>query len=194
MDLNLETLSLRTKGRATAPMVAVVEREATMEDLESLVEEKGSKPALLRRLSDRHHSLARLVATGQTKGACAAMTGFSISRVSILMGDPTFAELVQFYRSQEEKIFRGVAEKLTGIASAALDELEERLEETPEDFSVNQLLEVVKTGADRTGFGPQSTQTSVNVHLGLAERMEEARRKAQAASNIIDVTPAKAAE
>lgn len=190
MNLDLETIVPRTRGRAAAPLTVEVLRPATIEDAQARGEEQATKAPLITRLSDRHHALARTLAAGQSEGQAAAICGYSLSRVSILKADPTFRELIEFYRSQEDRIFRGVAEKLTGIASAALDELEERLEETPEDFSVGQLLEVVKTGADRTGFGPTSTQTSVNINIGLAEKMEAARRRALEASKVIEALPA----
>jgi hypothetical protein len=199
VNLDLETILPRRTGRQAAVLTAQVLRPAEIADLDNLadtVDDASAKQGLIKRLTDRHHALARAIAQGIPKGEAGAMCGYNNSRVSVLMSDPTFKELVDFYRSQQDKIFRGVAEKLSGIASDALDVLEERLEESPQEISTGQLLEIIKVGADRSGHGPQSTTTAnVNIHLGLAERMEAARKQALAASQrVIDITPKAAAE
>ncbi|MBK6911402.1 MAG: hypothetical protein IPH10_10820 [bacterium] len=43
-------------------------------------------------------------------------------------------------------------------------------------MSVAQLLEVVKTAADRSGNGPQR-RNRVNVTVGIADRLEAARKR-----------------
>lgn len=167
----------RTTGRAAKPLNPKVSRELTEADLGALATEKGSKPSALKRLSDRHHALARNLASGMPAGEAAIVCGLSPSRVSILQSDPAFLDLLAFYRRETNLVYRDMHEKLAGVASAALDELQERLEEEPEKVSVGQLIEVSKLGADRTGFGPQSTQANLNIHVGLGDRLEAARRR-----------------
>jgi hypothetical protein len=67
---------------------------------------------------------------------------------------------------------------LAQVASTALDIIQDRLEddETVDKMSVAQLLEVVKTAADRSGNGPSTTQ-QVNVTVGIADRLEAARKR-----------------
>lgn len=183
MDLDLE---LAQPTRAKELTWAVV-RPLTRADLALLSTEKDVKaPSLVKRLSERHHSLARALAGGMTPAQAAAMTGYVISRVSILQGDPAFRELVEFYRGEVTARFVEVHELLAGVTTDALLELRERLEEGPEKFKVAELLEISKMGADRTGNGPSSKQ-EVNVNVNLANRLEEARKRV--AQRTIDVTP-----
>lgn len=175
MDLDLDMF--RTRGRASRELSAVTIRELEPADFEMLDVEKGSTAAPLKRLSDRHHSLARHIAAGVGPGEAAIICGYDISRVSILQADPTFAELVLFYRDVKEREFRDVQGKLAGIASDALDELQTRIEDEPEKLSVTQLMALVTMGTDRTGNGPQSSTTNLNVNVGVASRLEEARKR-----------------
>lgn len=78
-----------------------------------------------------------------------------------------------------KKVVRDIGVQAANIAKDALEELSLRLEETPETFTTNQLLEVSKFGADRSGFGPQSSSTNVNVNVDLASRLEAARRRVE---------------
>lgn len=167
----------RTTGRAPKPVSGEVLRPLTAVDLEALSDEKGSKPSALKRISDRHHALARNLAGGMGAGEAAAVCGLSPSRVAILQADPMFQDLLSFYRREVGLVYRDMHEKLAGVSSIALDELQDRLEDAPEDISIGQLLEVVKLGADRTGYGPQSSTTNLNINVGLASKLEAARKR-----------------
>ena len=137
----------------------------------------------LKRIGSRHHMLARLLAEGNKPGVCAAITGYDNARISILQNDPAFKELVEFYRATADAAFRDMHEHLAGMSADALNELRQRLEDDPEDFSVNQLMELLKVGADRTGFGPQSTQNT-NIKSDIAVRLEAGRKRAAEARTI----------
>ena len=170
----------RTRGRAARPIVAEVVRELGPADLGLLGEERGSTPSALKRLSDRHHALARNLASGMAPGEAAIMSGYVLSRVSILQDDPAFRELVAFYRRDVEFSYRDLHQRLSGLALDAAEELADRLETEPEKVSVGQLMEITKMGADRTGFGPQSSTTNVNVNVDLAGRLQRARERVAA--------------
>lgn len=182
MDLNLDINIPRLRGRATRPVDAEVVRPLTEADIAMLGTEMGAKPPALKRLSDRHHALARALASGMSESDAALIVGISGSRVSILKADPTFQELVRFYRSGVQEQFRDLHARLAGLSMDAADELQERLEETPESISTGQLMDIVKLGADRTGHGPSSTQ--VNVNVNLAERLRAARERVERARTI----------
>lgn len=175
MDLDFE--SLRTTGRARKAITAEVIRPLDRTDLALCGTEKGSKASPLKRISERHHALARNLASGMPEGEAAIVCGYDLSRVSILKADPTFQELIVFYRKDVQNAYRGLHDRLFGLAMDAADELAARLEETPDTVSVGQLLEITKMGADRTGFGPQSQTTNVNVNVDLASRLEAARKR-----------------
>lgn len=184
MDLSIP---IRLSGRAPAALVAAEVRELSPDDFALLATERGVEPAPLKRLGERHHALAKLLAQGTAPGEAAVVTGLSASRVSILKADPTFQDLVAFYREKVDAAYVDMHSTLAGLSLDAAQELRERLEEEPEKISVGQLLEITKLGADRTGFGPKSTQ-DVNVNVGLADRMQAARERAEARRRAIDIT------
>lgn len=152
--------------------------------MELLAEERGTKSPLIRRLSQRHHALARLLATGMPQGEAALCAGYSISRVSILSADPSFKELVTFYKEAKDEQVLEMQERISGLSADALEELRERLEEDPESFSNTMLLEIATKFADRSGHGPTSTNTNVNVNVNMASRLEAARKRVAQARTI----------
>ncbi len=186
MDLGLD---IRTVGRAAKAVAAQEVRELVPADLELLSFEKGSEAPALKRIGSRHHALARALASGVSAGEAALIVGMDISRVSILKSDPSFKELLAFYLADVNAAYRSMHDSLAGIAYDATQELQRRLEEEPEELSVNALLEITKLGADRTGHGPKSTQ-DLNVNVGLAARLQEAR-EAVRQRRLIDITPEK---
>lgn len=177
--MNLEA-QFRTRGRASREIDAVVVRELEASDLVLLSAEKGSKPSAIKRLSERHHALARNLAGGMAPSEAAIVCGYSVSRVSILQDDPAFKELLVFYRADVNAQYRDLHQRLSGLAMDAAEELSVRLEEEPEKVSIGQLMEITKLGADRTGFGPQTSSTNLNVNVDLASRLEAARKRVSA--------------
>ena len=190
MDLTAADLGLRTRGRKAQPPLVAVLGPLLPADLAALEESRGSTSAPLKKLRERHHALARAMADGMKPGDAAIMYGYSASRISILQADHSFAELVKFYTAKVDEKYYGMHDRMAAAGMHAVDEIQDRLEDTPEDFSISQLLEVSKTYADRTGHGVTTT-TEVNVKVGLADRLNTARQRADAAiaGPIIDVTP-----
>lgn len=169
----------RTTGRASKPMSAVQVRELDDCDMALLAEERGVKAPPLKRLSERHHALARCLASGMAEGDAALSCGYMISRVSILKADPAFQELLAFYRADVTGKYLDMHGVLAGLSLDAAMELRERLEADmsvdDKKISFGQLMELTKLAADRTGFGPQSSQ--VNVNIDLAGRLQAARER-----------------
>lgn len=172
-----EIFTIRTRGRAPIELSPELVRDLVPADLAAISEEKGSEAPALKRITDRHHALARNLAGGMSEGEAALVCGISSSRISILKADVQFRELLLFYRGEVNLVYQDMHEKLAGIASTALDELQDRLEDAPEKVSTGQLMELAKMGADRTGFGPQSQQTNLNVNVDMAARLQAARRR-----------------
>ena len=114
-------------------------------------------------------------------GEAAIVCGYAPSRVSILLDDPAFAELLIFYRGEVQEKYLDMHGVLAGLSLDAAMELRERLEADMQNedksISIGQLVELTKLGADRTGFGPQSSSTNVNLNVDLAGRLEAARRR-----------------
>lgn len=180
MGLDLDIESLTGPGRRPAPVQAHVERDLTEADLALLAQGGSIEAPPLKRLTERHHGLARLLASGVKEGVAGALLGYSGSRVSILKSSPAFRELLELYRSEQDAVFLSTAEQLAGLSKDAILLLRERLEDEPEKLTTGALMELVKLTADRTGFGPKSTQ-DVNVNVNLADRLEAARARARQA-------------
>lgn len=192
-------LGLRTVGRAKASVEAAVDGLIDEGDLELIAGPRGADPApAISKLRERHHALARHLAEGKTPGEAALLTRYTQSRVSILLGDPAFRDLVEHYRANVNAEFVDFQRKLSELAIDAAHVLQERLEDAPDEISDAMLLRVVEVGADRTGHGP-SQKSEVNVRIGLASRLSEARARVATATaegdisgkapQMIDVTP-----
>lgn len=145
------------RGRKATPLFAEVTRQLEAGDLAQLETQLGVNPQPLQRVRDTHHKLARTLAEGYTHVEASALTGFSPSRISILNQDPSFRELVSFYRQRVDAAHADVIERLKGASLDALTEIQDRLHESPESFKVSELLEIMSRGFDRSGYGPSST-------------------------------------
>lgn len=189
-DLDLDLAIPRVgPGRQAKEVSVELVRELTVEDLNSPVA-KIQAALPIKALRDTHHALARLLATGMGEHEASLHTGYSASRISVLKADPTFQELLAFYRSQGEVGVADFRERMNVVGLTALSVLGERLEEKPDDFNVTQLREIARDMADRTGHAPtKAPAASVNINIGLSERMQAARERtaqALASAKVID--------
>lgn len=175
MDLELDVI--RTRGRAAIPLTFEIERELGEEDVRALSVEKGSVTPPIKRITDRHHALARLIVEGKSMSEASYICGISLSRASILKNDPQFQELLGFYRAEQAEHYKDMHERLSNLSMDAVQLVADRMEDDPDSLTTNQLLEIAKLGADRTGFGPQSSQTNLNVNVGVADRLAAARQR-----------------
>lgn len=169
-------------GRATKALHAEVVRELTQSDLALLATERGVQPTHVQRITDRHHALARCLASGMSATEAGLCTGYTASRISVLRGDPAFEELIAFYRADRGAEVLDLQSKFTALAKDATTEIQERLELEPASFGNDQLIDVVKLAADRSGNGPQSKTTNLNVNVNLGDRMKAARERVAAPS------------
>lgn len=161
----LEELDLgpRIQGRPRSELYVEYVRDLTQADMEALALPRGSVPQSLVRIHASHHSLAKCLASGMKPAQAGLVTGYSSSRISILQNDPAFTALVADYRAEAKSIFADLAERMSDLSLDAIEILQERLHENPANFSVDTLLDMVKTFADRTGHGPgQEVQLKVS--------------------------------
>ena len=164
----------RSASKVEFSLLGPIERS----DVDLLHVKGSSKADSVQKISARHHRLARHLAAGMKPGQAAALCGYSNSRVSILRADPLFRRLEGLYREQVEELFADQGAKLAEVSHTALDLLMTRMEEAPEELTVAQLQDLIKLGADRTGFGPSKTiEANVNHNLGaeLEARWEAAQ-------------------
>lgn len=165
-------------GRQAAPLVAEIVRELTPADL-AIPATVTQTPPAIKKIRDSHHGVARLLALGHKEAQISAITGYSLSRISILKADPQFKELVDFYRSQETEITRDFKLRMESLGMDALEELRERLEEKPEDISPGLLKDIIRDMADRTGHAPQRGPVlqDNSINITLTERMARSRER-----------------
>lgn len=173
----LGLLPIRVHGRPPKTPTILGVRPLTAEEVSARAARvEGHAKSTLRRLSSRHRELARRIAAGASVQEAALATGLTPTRVSQLKADPTFMDLVEHVHLEVQGQFMGIHEKLAAVAEEGLDVLAERLEEAPEEFSVGEIITVVKMGADRTGHGP-SRQETKNINFNFGDRLDEARRR-----------------
>lgn len=191
MDLELDIASLTAPGRKALPLTGAIVRALRPADLALLLTaDRGTSNPPLKKLTERHHTLARALAAGNKPGEAAVAIGFSPARVSVLKSSPAFQELVEFYRTSIDAEYADFHNRMAGLGKDAVLELTERLEENPEDFKTQDLLRLTTEMADRTGYGPSKTD-NVNVTVDVGARLADARKRAKAIAleSMKDVTP-----
>jgi hypothetical protein len=130
------------------------------------------EPTDLKRLRERHHSVARLVAKGMQQSLVASITGYTQSYLSVLLNAPAMRELVEMYRIQNGSAAEVIGERLKTVGLKAIDKIEDKLE--AEDLSAFELATIAKLGLDRSGHGPSSTQHTIQ-ETHLVDHAELAR-------------------
>lgn len=182
----LDDLQIRTARPTTAVVLGT--RELGPEDVAvaNAAPRAGESNPPLKRIRDRHHAIARCFASGMSNMQISAVTGMDPARVSLLRGDPSMVELTATYRAHVDAEFVDMHARMAALSADAVAELHTRLEDDPESFSISDLKDVAKTFADRTGFAPVQKSVSVNVNVGMASRLEEARRRAAEASRAVE--------
>jgi hypothetical protein len=153
---------------------AEIIRPLSTEDLEALAVERHTKAPPIKRLSERHHMLAKYLSNGMAPGAASILCNYSLSRISILKADPTFVNLLEFYHDNVEQRFMDTIDAVAGMTRDAIMEMWDRIETEPEKIRYDQLLATAHLGLDRIGHGPSATNVQVN--MDMAARMNMARR------------------
>jgi hypothetical protein len=88
--------------------------------------------------------LAQLLACGQVTDVEASyLTGYTPQRIYQLRQDPAFAELLAGYAASKELAFVDVLARMRSLGISAMEEIQARLEEAPEEFSLTKLQELM---------------------------------------------------
>lgn len=170
----MDFLPVTRKPTKPAPLTGEIVKAIELADLD--LTPAPSKSSHVKRLTQRHHHLARCLAKGFRNYEAAAATGYAPVTISILKSDPAFMELVEAYKEKDDLVLGELHERLAGLAVDAQDLIRDRMENDPDSISIGQLLAMVELAADRTGHGPSST-TNSNINVGIAERLEAARKR-----------------
>lgn len=163
-----------------------IEGQLEEDDLRQLVALSGGimpdedDPSDLKKIREKHHHVARLVADGLTQKLVSSITGYSEGYISVLLNNPSMQELVEFYRIKNGAAIDVVVEKLKTVGLKALERLDDRIQS--DELDNNELISAAKLGFDRSGHGPSSThkidaETHIFDHAKLAELNKEAKRR-----------------
>lgn len=134
----------------------------------------------LKNLRYTHHRLAQLLAAGMDETRAGILSNYTAGRVSVLKANPAFQELLAYYASTVEQEMVDFVSTSAALGIDILQELQRRLDEKPEQFTVSHLNDLYKSLADRTGHAPVTKSVNVNINEGLGERLRIARERAQA--------------
>jgi hypothetical protein len=150
-------------------------------------------PSDLKRVKEKHHSVARMIAGGLTQRMVAQLCGYQESYLSILLNNPAMQELIELYSIQNGGGAALITEKLRTVGLKALEKLEEKVDGG--QMNANELIQASKLGLDRGGHGPSSTQHNISEthlfdHTELARRNQDARTRS--ASRIVPASQIRA--
>lgn len=156
--------------RRDVPLQATIERQLDRADIEKLWAEpvKGGVDAAtktgpsqsvspIQRLRTKHHMLAKLIAEGRKGPEIQLITGYTAAYISTIQNDPSFADLLTYYKQQLGEVYLDVHSRLAGLGLDIVDEIQSRLNTDPDSFTLKDLEEIGKMTLDRSGFGPQSS-------------------------------------
>lgn len=163
--------------KTAEPQFAEIDRQLTERDLAECRGQKvATKAPHIKKIRQRHHLLARSLASGMADFEICAACDVTPSRLSILKNDPLFADLVRVYQEKAQEQFIEFQGRLAEVATDAVELLGDRMEEAPDTFDNRELMDIVKMGADRTGHGPSSS-TNHNHHHDIGARLDAARKR-----------------
>lgn len=178
----MDDLSFITGSRAPQdPFFAEEERALCAADL---LAKSAPGTAAIKRLRDSHHQIAAMLAAGVTATEVAATTGYSEIRISLLQSDPAFKGLLEFYRGRTRESLEKVIDRIKVLGLDALAELQERLDQSPEDFTNADLMRLVGLTMDRAGYGATK---KIEVSQGLTrEEIEALKQAAKQRERVVD--------
>jgi len=146
---------------------------------------RPGKSAAVKAFKDSHHLVARLFAAGLRPGEVAERAGYSGTRISTLLADPSFQNLIAEYRREETIAFAltrdDYYDRATRARNIALRLVEDKLADVdPDDVTIRELMGIHDSLADRTGYGKRSTQ--VNVNVDFAAQLDRAIKRSATAA------------
>lgn len=135
--------------------------------------------AYVQKLRDSHHALARALARGQTPQQASLATGYRVSRVYLLLRDPTFMDLVEYYKTTDDEARLDIEARFAGMTADFMQELHDRLHDDPDSLKPELLHDVIKTFADRAGFAPVSRSKNLNINYSFGDRLDALKTKGE---------------
>lgn len=132
----------------------------------------------VKRIRERHHIVAKMVAVGMPLTDIAEKTGWSLNQLNMLVNHtPAFQELIAHYQRQDtgrEAVLDEYTEQLRKRMVMGEQLINDRLNEDGDEMSTNEILRLVADAADRLGFGKHSFQ---HTSSDFASVLEAARKR-----------------
>jgi len=154
-------------------------------------EVRGMKPGRvnpIKRFRDSHHRMARLFASGLRVNEVAALTGYSVSRVSLFHTSPAFKELIAEKRQVEEEIYRDAITAYNALILSNGLKAERKLadklddDDEAEEMSTRELVSISRDAADRVGLSKRSI--NFNVNADFAAQLDRAIERSVGAADV----------
>jgi hypothetical protein len=127
-------------------------------------------------LRDSHHAVARLVSQGRRDMEISALTGYSPGRIAALHRDPSFQELVAFYKREEDALNQDFMDRMGVVARDLLQSVHDDILDLPY-LPFKDKVEAFKVVTDRAGYAPVQRSISKSMNYTIAERMDAARKR-----------------
>ena len=132
------------------------------------------------RLHQRHHHAAQLLAANQDIITVAEATGYTPTTLRNFMVDPAFLELMEHYTDKVEENIVDLYSPIKTLVKDSVNELQDRLENSPEAISSNALIEVVKAVGPMVGLTAVTRQENIVLHT-TADELKMLKDSANAA-------------
>jgi len=193
VEFDLSDLTIPSaRGRAKVDAGFSYVRDLNGGDVEMLLNPpaQGLETSPIKAIRHQHHLLARLLAEGRKAVEASAITGYSQSRISILQNDPAFKELLVYYKENVKAIYLDVHERLAVLGISSVEELQARIEETPEKFTSGQLVDIATMAFDRSvaptkGGGKTGNNAPVQVQVVFTSAPELLQSPAGTVSTLV---------
>lgn len=131
----------------------------------------------LRKIRTIHHQAAYMLGSGAKPMQVARSLGFSAARVSVLQQDPAFKSLVETYKSAIIKDTIDVKSRALALSTLAMEELQDRLLDSPEELNPRLLLDIAAQTLDRAGYSPAASRETQSSNLLSEDQMEALKRE-----------------
>ena len=157
------------------------------DDLPLLQQASPAPRKTISQIRHSHHQLARLLATGTDQNECSLITGYAPAYISVLKTDDSFQELMAYYATQAEQRHIDVLDRMRSLGLSTLEELQQRLEENPESYSLRELMEQAELMLVKPMQAARSTVQASGTGGGVSVAIKFVT--SEAAGTTIDVTP-----
>lgn len=154
----------------------------------------SAQPFSLARLRHSHHKLAQLIAAGRPEIEISAITGYDPEWIQTIQGDPAMANLIAGYAEQAGVARVELSDKARVLGVNALEELGDRLESDPKEWTKGQLMDLAKLSAKIAHGGAGAKPGQFGVASGPGVNIEvkfvnAPQMSADLSGPIIDLEP-----